>query len=97
MGSGAAALALVFVAGTPATQTDASQFLRIRTLEPGVLAIVQEGRRRSPTFAALVERIERSDTWVYIVRVHTLPHRMEGSLVHRGRRPRTAACLRSAR
>jgi hypothetical protein len=46
------------------------------------LALVLEGRHRSPTFAALVERIERADTLVYIVRVHSLPHRMEGSLVH---------------
>jgi len=82
MGSCAAVLALVMQAAATATQTGPAPFLRIRTLEPSVLAIVREGQRRSPTFAALIERIERSDTWVYIVRVYTLPHRMEGSLVH---------------
>ena len=66
-----------------AASTGAGSHLRgIRTLEPSVSAIVHEGQRGSATFAALIERIEQSDTLVYIVRVHTLPHRMEGSLVH---------------
>jgi hypothetical protein len=77
-------------------QTDAARgntFLRIRTTEPIVLAIIQEGRRRSPTFAALVERVERSDAFVYVVRAHTLPHGMEGCLVHEGS-PAAARYLR---
>lgn len=70
---------------TPQIQAKGNDSLvRIRTVEPIVLGILQEGRRRSPTFAALIDRVERSNTFVYVVRGHTLPHGMEGCLVHEG-------------
>ena len=65
--------------------TDANNTLhRLRTTDPMVLAMIQEGQRRAPTFAALVDTVERSDTFVYVARIHTLPHAMDGCLVHDG-------------
>ncbi len=57
---------------------------RLRTTDPIVSAAIQDGMRRSPTFATLVEVIERSTIFVYLVRTHTLPHHMDGCLVHEG-------------
>jgi hypothetical protein len=48
--------------------------------------VIEEGQRRSPTFASLVAMIERWDTFVYVTRAHMLPHRMEGCVVPSGSR-----------
>ena len=80
-------LMLVTLASASVPQTDSASgdtLVRVRTTEPMVLEVIREGRRRSATFAALIERVERSNTFVYVVRVHMLPHRMEGCLVHEG-------------
>ena len=57
---------------------------QLRTTDPMVSEVIRDGRRQSPTFASLVGTLEQSDTFVYVVRVQTLPHRMEGCLVHDG-------------
>jgi hypothetical protein len=54
---------------------------RLRTPDPVIRAAIEDGRRRSPTVASLVDTIERSDTFVYVTRAFMLPHRMEGCLV----------------
>lgn len=65
---------------------DAGPFLhRLRTTDPIVSAAIQDGIRRSATFAALVDVVEHSPIFVYMVRTHTLPHQMDGCLVHEGR------------
>jgi len=46
-----------------------------------IRAAIDEGRRRSPTFGSLVETVERSNTFVYVLRANMLPHQMEGCLV----------------
>jgi hypothetical protein len=54
-----------------------------------ILAAIDEGRLRSPTFASLVEAIERSNVFVYVTRAQKLPHhRMEGCLVPSGSQSR---------
>ena len=57
---------------------------RLRTTDPIVTTVIREAIRRSPTFASLVDTVEASDTFVYIVRAYPLPHDMEGCLVHEG-------------
>ena len=54
---------------------------RLRTDEAQVRVAIEEGRRGSPTFAALVELIDRSALFVYVARSPTLPRPMEGCLV----------------
>jgi hypothetical protein len=54
---------------------------RLRTTDAVIQAAIDDGRRRSPTFALLVDAIERSNLSVYVTRALTLPHRMEGCLV----------------
>ena len=61
--------------------SDDGTLQRLRTTESVVQAAIDEGRRRSPTFASLVEAIEHSNTFVYVTRALMLPHRMEGCLV----------------
>ena len=70
---------LMLVVGVQITSTP-ERIERLRTTEPVVQAAIDEGRRRSPTFASLVDAIERSDTIVYVTRAHMLPHRMDGCL-----------------
>jgi hypothetical protein len=60
---------------------DGTTLQRLRTTEPLVRTAIEEGQRRSPTFASLVDMIERSGTFVYVTRAFMLPHRMEGCLV----------------
>src|SRR5262249_19631533 len=76
-------LAMMLLAGAQTDPVGADTFFRIRTSELKVLASVQEGRRRSSTFAALVERVKRG-TFTYIVRAHRLPHGVDGCPVHEG-------------
>ena len=78
------ALTLALSAIDQVTAEPADRLIRIRTLDPMVLTLVREGRRRSPTFAALVDGIEQSDRLVYVVRAHRLPHGREGYLAPLG-------------
>src|SRR6185295_15549911 len=78
------ALALAPVHGG---DSDDGTLQRLRTTEPVVRAAIDEGRRRSPTLASLVEAIEHSKTLVYVTRAFMLPHRMEGCL-----EPGTSRC-----
>jgi hypothetical protein len=78
-------LTLVLLGISSVTSPDAVKTLvRLRTTESAVQELIGDGQRRSPTFAALVDTIERSDTFVYVARVHRLPHAMEGCLVNDG-------------
>ena len=63
--------------------SDDGTLQRLRTTESVVQAAIDEGRRRSPTFASLVEVIEQSNTFVYVTREHMLPHQMKLMLPHR--------------
>jgi hypothetical protein len=59
-------------------QSEPSLLLRIRTRDPDVQRAVTSGSVRSQTFHTLVEAIEQSRLFVYIVRVPYLPGKMEG-------------------
>jgi hypothetical protein len=71
-----------------AIDSDNHPLQRLRTTDAVILAAIDEGRRRSPTFASLVEAVERSNMFVYVRRAQMLPHRMEGCLVASGSRSR---------
>src|SRR5262245_43671915 len=58
-----------------------SPLQRLRTTEPRVAAAIDEGRHRSPTFAILVDAVERSALVVYVARAHQLSHGIEGAVV----------------
>ncbi|MGE5358551.1 MAG: hypothetical protein ACM3NQ_05990 [Bacteroidales bacterium] len=45
----------------------------VRAVDPALLPYIREGCRRSPTFHALVERIEHSDVIVYLESVTFVP------------------------
>jgi hypothetical protein len=69
--------------------SDDSPLQRLRTTDAVILAAIDEGRRRSPTFASLVEAIERSNVFVYVMRAQKLPHHgMDGCLVPSGSQSR---------
>jgi hypothetical protein len=53
----------------------------IRTTFPFVRSLLQDGFYKSPTFARLVMRIERSDLIVYVELVPQLPAGVEGRLL----------------
>ena len=71
----------LWLGNTQGANPDETTLQRLRTPEPVVRTAIEDGRRRSSTFAVLVDRIERSGTFVYVTRAHMLPHRMEGCLV----------------
>jgi hypothetical protein len=50
----------------------------LRTTEPGLRALIDEGMRRSPTFRALVQRLTGSDVVVYIHSEVRQPSRSDG-------------------
>ena len=54
--------------------------LHVRGATPRVKTLIDEGMRRSPTFRALVERLNRSDVVVYISLASDLPTGLEGRL-----------------
>jgi hypothetical protein len=54
--------------------------LHVRGATPKVKALIDEGIRRSPTFRALVERLNHSDVVVYINVTQDLPTGLEGRL-----------------
>jgi hypothetical protein len=53
---------------------------RVRAADTRVQAILQDGLRRSPTFAALLAALNRSDVIVYVERLMTLPKDTIGRL-----------------
>lgn len=61
---------------------------RVRSLDASIQATIDEGCRRSPTFAALVDALERSSFVVYVEQVPTLRDGMRGALLHGGAGPR---------
>lgn len=54
--------------------------LHVRGATPKVKALIDEGIRRSPSFKALVERLNRSDVVVYINVTRDLPVGLDGRL-----------------
>jgi hypothetical protein len=60
---------------------------RVRSLDKSIQATIDEGCRRSPTFAALVDALERSRFIVYVEQVPTLRDGMRGTLLHGGAGP----------
>ena len=54
---------------------------RLRTADAAVRAGIAMGRRRSPTFAELIDRVETSELVGYVSRVYGLAHRMEGCVI----------------
>jgi hypothetical protein len=54
--------------------------LHVRGATPKVKALIDEGIRRSPSFKALVERLNRSDVVVYINVTRDLPTGLDGRL-----------------
>lgn len=73
----------VFVCGREGmeAQVDTATLLRVRIFDTGVQRAVAEGRRRSQTFRNLIDAIEQSRAFVYIVKVPYLPGKMEGCVV----------------
>ena len=59
----------------------------LRSMEPSVPATSDEGCRQSPTFAALVDDLERSSFVVYVEQAPMLRDGMRGALLHGGAAP----------
>jgi hypothetical protein len=57
---------------------------RLRPLDPLAASAIEAGRRRSPTFAALVQVVERSEFVVHVESSRRLDSGMQGCLVHGG-------------
>lgn len=57
---------------------------RVRSLDSVIRATLIDGCRRSATFAALVDDLERSSLVVYVEQVPTLSHDKRGVLLHGG-------------
>ena len=53
----------------------------VRTIDRNVDRLIREGFANSPTFAALLERLEQSDVYVYVEDVPRLPSALEGRLL----------------
>jgi hypothetical protein len=65
----AAVLALLIAPATRAAADEAADFAhlpRIRTADARLRRLIQQGMRRSSTFKALVDRLQRSDVVVYV-------------------------------
>jgi len=54
----------------------------VRGIGASMQAVIEEGCRRSPSFAGLVRDVERSDFVVYVEAVTTLRNGMKGALLH---------------
>lgn len=86
-------LSLILVAGlTPGLQAPIDEegviaLRRVRSVDASIRATIDEGCRRSPTFAALVDYLERSSFVVYVEQVPTLRDGMRGALLHGGAGP----------
>jgi hypothetical protein len=72
----------------PGTQTQAergaSPLRRLRSLDASIQLTIEDGCRRSPTFAEIVDDIERSDLIIYVEQVPKLRNGMTGALLHDG-------------
>lgn len=53
----------------------------VRTTDRAIQGLLRSGYAHSPTFAALIARLERSDVYVYIQDVPRLPGALEGRLL----------------
>jgi len=75
-------LVLAMAATMPVTATAAleSPTRHIRTTSPYVTSLLKGGFYRSPTFARLVARLERSDLIVYVQLVTQMPPGVDGRL-----------------
>jgi hypothetical protein len=81
------AVAVASAVHAPADRGDEVTLLRLRTMDPSIRATIDEGCRRSPTFAALVRDLERSTFIVYVEHVRVLRDGMRGTLLHGGGGP----------
>ena len=86
-------LSLMLAAGltsallAPADTEDTITLHRLRSMDLAIQATIDEGCRRSPTFAALVDYLERSSFIVYVEQAATLRDGMRGTLLHGGAGP----------
>lgn len=86
-------LSLILVAGltsglqAPSDEGGAITLRRLRSMDVTIRATIDEGCRRSPTFAALVDYLERSSFIVYVEQVPRLRDGMRGALLHGGAGP----------
>ena len=83
----------LWLAPVQGVDSDDHPLQRLRTPDSVILAAIDEGRRRSPTFASLVDAIERSNIVVYVVRAQKLPYGLEGCLVASRSRSHTLKVL----
>ncbi len=86
-------LSMMLVAGltsglqAPTDEEGVITLRRVRSLDASIQATIDEGCRRSPTFAALVNDLERSGYVVYVEQVPALRDGMRGALLHGGAGP----------
>lgn len=81
-------LLAIFIAGAAATLAAAAEpngrpriaGPHVRAVTPRVAKLIEEAIERSPTFAALVAAIDRSDVIVHVEEVHRIGHGIEGRL-----------------
>src|SRR5262245_58686058 len=80
-------LVCTLAVGAAATTQDRPTIRHVRSAQPDVEALLDDGIARSPTLAALVAALDASDVIVYIeANLHTpnrLTSRLEGYLAHR--------------
>src|SRR3954468_7401953 len=71
------------VALEPITETSVldAPTRHIRAMHDSTRALLRRGFRESPSFAALVKRLQQSDVYVYIEQVDRLPGGLEGRLM----------------
>jgi hypothetical protein len=75
---------LVTTADVPVAALLAAPGRRVRSTDGRVAALLADGARRSPTFAALVAEIHRSDVIVYVQASFALPAGLSGRLQLQG-------------
>jgi len=80
------AMAVTLALGSAARPFDATALLdapgrHVRTTDKGLRALLRTGYQHSPTFVALLQRLEQSDVYVYIEDVPRLPRALEGRLL----------------
>lgn len=86
-------LSLILVAGltsglqAPTDEKAVITLRRVRGVDASIRATIDEGCHRSPTFAALMDYLERSSFVVYVEQVPTLRDGMRGALLHGGTGP----------
>lgn len=56
----------------------------VRGATPAITALIKKGISRSPTFAALVAALDRTDVIVYVERTRSLPSGVDGQLAFSG-------------